>query len=722
MQGWKNSLFNICFTLNCLLLFLLLFENRLTVPAWLQVTGRMHPLLVHFPIVLIVLYALSSVISAVQRPKTDSAHDSINDLLLLLAALSSVVTALMGLFLSREEGYDREALQWHKWSGAILSVLTLSWYYFKNQLQSIKVLPYFFSFLVFGIILFTGHEGAIITHGQNFILAPVMPEKKKPVVPFEEAIVFADLVKPILEEKCMSCHNSRKAKGELVMESEELLLKGGKTGKLWDSTADDFGLMLRRVHLPLEQKKHMPPHGKPQLTEEELEIITQWIKKGSDFKLKATDLPPEDELRVIAIKTLMDAQIAQYDFEEADPSDIQKLNTINRVVAQESLNSPALIVSFFNSQLFKPEQLNELEGIRKQIVSLDLSKMPVNDADIKMISEFENLRRLHLNFTNITGASLKELQKLKFLRTLSLSGTKVNAEKLEQLKDFPQLKTIYAWNIPVTSVALKQIQSNAKHIRFETGFRGDTITLKLSPPILQNDEQIITSAVPLKLKHYLPGVSIRYTTDDSEPDSIHSAIYKPGEIINGNTIIRAKAFKPGWIGSDMLDVLFYKQTYKPDTIIFLTPTDSFYSGSSKLLTDFDKGTTNFREGNWLAWRRKRMEVLMEYQKPVVVQSVTLSSMIDVYRFIMPPLSVEIWGGEDKNNLKLLGRIVPEQPAPMKKDVLIKAPAFLKGFECKFKPVSIKYIKIVGTPVFKLPKWHTSSGDVGYIFVDEILVN
>jgi hypothetical protein len=113
---------------------------------------------------------------------------------------------------------------------------------------------------------------------------------------------------------------------------------------------------------------------------------------------------------------------------------------------------------------------------------------------------------------------------------------------------------------------------------------------------------------------------------------------------------------------------------------------------------------------------------MEYQTPVVAQSVTLSSMIDVYRFIMPPLSVEVLGGEDRNNLKLLGRIVPEQPAPMEKDVLKKQPPFLKGFECKFKPASIKYIKIIGTTVSKLPKWHTGKGDMGYIFVDEILVN
>ncbi|MBC7826103.1 MAG: chitobiase/beta-hexosaminidase C-terminal domain-containing protein [Chitinophagaceae bacterium] len=682
----------------------------------------MHPLMVHFPIVLVILYALVHFLPLSKKSNDDPANYSMNDVLLFLAALSSVITSLMGLFLSKEEGYDPVALQWHKWGGVILSVFTLTWYYFRKQLQSVKMLPSFISFIALGIILVTGHQGAAITHGQNFLFAPVTPEKKKVLVQFEEAIVFADMVKPILQEKCLSCHNSKKAKGDLVMESEELLLKGGKNGKLWDTTATDFGLLLQRVHLPLEQKKHMPPQGKPQLTEEELEIIARWIKKGSDFALKVADLPANDTLRLIGLKTFMDAEMAQYDFEEADPSAIRKLNTVNRVVAQQSLNSPALAVSFFNAKLFSADQLKELTVIKKQIVSLDLSKMPVEDAELMQLSQFENLRRLHLNFTNINGAVFPELQKLKFLKILSLSGTRITARQLDQLKNFPQLKTVHVWNIPVDTLALRQIQSNAKNIRFETGFKGDTITLKLSPPLLQNEQQIITDAVSLKLKHYLPGVTIRYTTDNSEPDSIHSTIYKSGQMIDRNTVVRAKAYKPGWIGSDMMEVLFFKQTHKPDSIIFLTPPDSSYSGSAQLLTDLDKGSTNFRAGTYLAWRRKKMELLLKYNEPITVQSVTLSSVIDVYRYVMPPVDVEVWGGENPDQLKLLGRIVPEQPGAMKKDSLVRTVAFLKGFECAFKPTRVKYIKIIGTTVLKLPKWHTGKGDAGYIFVDEILVN
>src|SRR5688500_5903796 len=317
MHRWKNSLFNIAFALNCLLLFLLLFENKLSIPVWLQVAGRMHPLILHFPVTLVILYALTALIFSFKKENTNDSYKNITKVLLLLAALSSGVTALAGLFLSREEGYDAEALLWHKWSGVGVSVFTLAWYYFSDRVQSKKVISFFTSAVALCLIIFAGHQGAGITHGQNFLLAHMMPEKKQPVISPEEAVVFAHMVKPILEKKCESCHNDKKAKGELVMGTEALLLKGGKSGKLWDSTAADLGLMLRRVHLPLEAKKHMPPQGKPQLTEEEIEIITQWIRKGADFKLRVVDLSPVDTLRQLANKIFTAAEIAEYDFDEA---------------------------------------------------------------------------------------------------------------------------------------------------------------------------------------------------------------------------------------------------------------------------------------------------------------------------------------------------------------------------------------------------------------------
>ncbi len=145
MQRWKNNLFNASFALNCLLVFLVLFESRLSIPLWLQVVGRMHPLILHFPVTLVILYALVTLVFSFQKRTSDTAFINTIDLLLLLAALSSVITALAGLFLSREEGYDPEALSWHKWSGVAVSVFTLGWYYFNRQVAAKKIISFFTS-------------------------------------------------------------------------------------------------------------------------------------------------------------------------------------------------------------------------------------------------------------------------------------------------------------------------------------------------------------------------------------------------------------------------------------------------------------------------------------------------------------------------------------------------------------------------------------------------
>ena len=52
--------------------------------------------------------------------------------------------------------------------------------------------------------------------------------------------------------------------------------------------------MLQRIHLPLEEKEHMPPKGKQQLLSDEIALLTWWIKEGADFKAKVKELKKEE--------------------------------------------------------------------------------------------------------------------------------------------------------------------------------------------------------------------------------------------------------------------------------------------------------------------------------------------------------------------------------------------------------------------------------------------
>ncbi len=711
----KNILFNITFAANCFLVFLLLFESRIILPPWLQVGGRMHPLILHFPIVFIVLYVFWVLYFQNKIAPQETALN-IGEWLLLFSALSSVFTALMGLFLSREDGYDAETLLWHKWSGVGVSLLMLLWYSFRNRLVKTKTGVVVVTLVSFAAIIFTGHQGADISHGQNFLLAPILLEKKQQQILLEDAEVFAHMVKPVLQTKCISCHNDKKAKGKLIMETEELLLKGGKSGKLWDSTETDFGLMLKRIHLPLETKKHMPPQGKPQLTEDEITVLSNWVKNGADFKIKVAQLEANNELRKIAERIFSTVETDDYDFAAMDESKVQSLNNNYRIVFPLSKGSPALGAEFFSVSQFNSDGLKDLLAVKKQLVSLSLNKMPVKDDDLKTIGQFTNLRKLNLSFTNITGTTINELSRLKELKQLSLSGTGIKAETLKSLSSLKQLTKLFLWSTGLKETEIAQLKQNNKNIIIETGFRGDTLTLKLTPPILENEEQIITKPIALKLKHYVNGVTIRYTFDGTEPDSINSPVYKKDLTISSNIQLKTKAFKPGWFSSDVAENYFFAAKFKPDSVIHLMPPDEQYKDAkNKTLIDLAKGDNNFRSGKWVAFRQNRMEALLVFSQPSAVSSVTISTLVDIGAFLMPPQSIEVWGGKNPKQLKLLNRITPEQPT------MVKA-SYQKGYEVRFNPATVKYIKVIANPVSKLPPWHPGKGDKAWIFTDEIFIN
>src|SRR5882672_8962407 len=168
---WKNGLFNLTIALNCLLVFWALFETKITVPAWMQVIGRSHPLILHFPIALLVLYIAWSLLSY-KFPPTLSKE--LSEILLLCTALTAVLTALAGLLLSREEGYNPESIRWHQWAGITLSVLVAILYQFRNTVRSVKWVFGFSILLAFFLLIFTGDKGAKITHGDDFLFAGML--------------------------------------------------------------------------------------------------------------------------------------------------------------------------------------------------------------------------------------------------------------------------------------------------------------------------------------------------------------------------------------------------------------------------------------------------------------------------------------------------------------------------------------------------------------------
>lgn len=713
---WTPVFSNVCFALNCLLLFLALLGSNMEVPAFLQVMGRMHPLVLHFPIVLMLL---AGVWETMIQTKNQPVLQNIGDGLLLASAVSAATSALMGLFLSKEGGYADDTLFWHQWSGVAVSGIAWIWYTYRGFLRATKKVVWLMAASGFFALVLAGHKGATLTHGENYLFAPVVPETQSAPVALENALVFEHVVRPIVKEKCMGCHNANKMKGELNMETEASLLKGGKNGMLWDSTAKDLGLLLQRIHLPMEAKEHMPPKGKPQLTREEIDILYHWIKNGSDFSQKIVDLPEGDTLRLLAMAGFRATASVEptYPFDAADAAILQKLNNDFRVVAPLALNSPALSVDFYGIAAFNSAWIKELEVVKEQVVSLNLNKMPLKDEDLKSVALFSNLRQLNLAFTHIAGATLGELKPLKSLQSLSLSGTSVKAGDLTVLGDLPELSVVYLWNTAVSEQDMPALKQRFPRIHFECGFKGEGIVAKLNAPIIEGGEQVFSSSTKVGLKNFIKGAVLHYTLDGSVPDSLKSPIYSGDSIVVEKSCqLNAKAFLPGWISSDVATRSFYKTGILPDSVVLRYPPNPQYKGEgAKTLANKKIGDTDFRNNKWLGYKETDLEAVLLFKKPVTLSSVSFSTLVDIGSYIMPPAEIQVWGGSNEKNLVLLKKLNPKQPEK------VGAPGYKTGFTCTFEARKVSVIKIVAKPVKKLPAWHPGKGDLGWVFVDEVFL-
>ncbi|MBL7699584.1 MAG: chitobiase/beta-hexosaminidase C-terminal domain-containing protein [Chitinophagaceae bacterium] len=700
--------------LNSLLLFFLLFEPRIVLPGWLQVFGRMHPLALHFPIVLILLYVVMTLFFP-GRVRNQHWYQAASDALLLTAAFTASVTALMGFALSRNDGYDEDAIAIHKWTGVLIPFLLYIFYLVKDKFRNIYVTRGVSIFLAVMITL-AGHHGAIITHGENFILAPLTPAEQRVVPAFEDAYVYNDLVQPILDNKCAGCHNSSKAKGELVMDTKELFMKGGENGVPWDTARQDLGLMMRMVHLPVDHKEHMPPKGKTQLTDDEMFILHEWVKTGANFERKLTDLTPSDTLYAIGKKLLPSSSEELYDFPAADESQVAKLNNNNRVITPVAQGSPALNVTFYNSRLFNISAVKELNPISNNIVELNLMKMAVKDEDLAAIREFKNLRRLNLNFTEVTGKTLDQLQSLENLRMISLSGTVVDYNNLKKVQTFPKLKAVYLWSTPAANSKLDDLEEKNKNIAYYAGYEGDTLTLQLTPPLIGNEEHVLTEPEELKLKHYINGAVIRYTLDGTTPDSTKSPVYKEGIMIDSNVTVKAVAFKKGWYRSNVLEYHFYKKKFTPDSVLLVTkPGQQFPGAGNRTINDNVRSENNFSSGKWIGYYDNDMVAILRFDKPITTSNVTVSVFKEMGRHIFPPSNVEVYGGSSPGNMKLLSSVSPEVPKE-------NEPNSNTSVLCSYPPTTIQCMKLVVKRVRSMPSWHPQKGQKAWVFVDEVFVN
>ena len=440
---------------------------------WLHLVGRLHLLATHLPIGLFILLAVIELAGLIPAGPRLTAQQ--RSWILGLGFLSAAATASFGWLLAGSGDYDDTLLDRHRWLGVAFAATTAVLYFLRHRPRAYAA-GLAVSVALLGL---AGHAGGTLTHGESYLSLSTVAADPATPSRAEDTRLFDDVIHPILQQRCSSCHGASKSQGDLRYDTREFLVQGGKSGPSF-KPGDALGsLLIKRAHLPLEAKQHMPPKGKPQLTEDELTLLEWWIDVGAPFDVRVSEIsPPPVILERLASRLgwprepLPDRALVLAEAAALE----QRLGVLLRPLTQDG---PWLAANArVKLSAFGDAELAALAPVAPALYWLDLGETGVTDAGLGALSAMKNLRRLQLDRTAITGTGLQALSGLAHLETLNLHGTRISDADLAVLETLPRLRSLYLWQTQVSAEAAARLGQKKTDHRRITRWRAEMAALE----------------------------------------------------------------------------------------------------------------------------------------------------------------------------------------------------------------------------------------------------
>ena len=329
--------------------------------------------------------------------------------------------------------------------------------------------------------------------------ASAAPAAKLDPAAAAKAVVFTDVIMPILEAKCVSCHGAEKAKGKLRMHTFADIMKGGGDGPTTVVAGKpDDSLALVRIALPTDDDEHMPPSDEPQLTKEEIALLKWWIAEGASESVTVGAAKKTPEIEALlggALKAVKPAAAKPKTEEKPKPKPLtaEEKKAVAAVAAKlQAMNASLMPLAQDNEQQrlsvinaadkFGDKELALLAPIATHVVWVDLARSQVSDAGLATLAKLTNLERLHLENTKIGDAGIAQLAGLSKLEYLNLYGTKVSDAGLGKLEGNKALKKLFVWQTAVTQAGAKALEAKVPGLVVNLGLSEAEIAKLTAPP------------------------------------------------------------------------------------------------------------------------------------------------------------------------------------------------------------------------------------------------
>ena len=437
--------------------------------------GRFHPLIVHLPIGFIVLTVVIEIIGRFKKDR--KIYDCIVQYSLIAVMVSGLITIATGLLLSQRGDYDVDILSQHKWLGIGVVVFSVLIYVLK-----IKISTYgsrqsiFVSSILVILVGLAGHQGGVLTHGQDYLLT-YAPDALKKLAGIELAnsqkgiqvenqdsiLIYRDIIQPFFVQKCTSCHNNEKQKGSLnLMEYKDLFTKKESGYPIVQSVLEESQLY-KRISLPFHNRKFMPTKGKP-LSYSEIKILEYWINMGADSLAVFDHENMTKELLQLMIRDYnVDFNSKPY-IETIIVDEVEQQKVVFLIengfsVNRLGENNFLLDVSYDGATIGK-EQINLLKQIGDNITFLKLSNCGLNDQMLAELPELRNLIKIDLHSNPISDDAIRQLHKYKHVEVINLYDTEVSNKGLKLLLDIDSLRRLYLWKTKITQQMVIESRSS----------------------------------------------------------------------------------------------------------------------------------------------------------------------------------------------------------------------------------------------------------------------
>jgi mono/diheme cytochrome c family protein/uncharacterized membrane protein len=459
--------------------------------------GRFHPVFVHLPIGILLLACFFQWLMIKERFAVLQPAIPVT---LFWGMISAIASCISGYLLSTTGDYDGQLVSQHQWLGISVAVVSLILYILHKRSVSGRTAR-IISLVLFLLITITGHLGGSLTHGSTYLtegLNAGAADKKGAAIPpipnIQEAAVYNDMVKPLLEARCYSCHGPNKKKGKLRLDTEEFILKGGEDGKTIIAGDAEASGLIERLLLPQSDDDHMPPKEKPQLTQQEITLLHWWVSNGAHFSKKVKDLQQTEKIKPVLLSLQKGgtpeaenilSDVPEANVKKADEAVIKKLQASGVIVIPVAQNSNYLSVNFVTVTGAVDSLLTLLPSLSKQIVWLKLNHATISDAEMSLIAKLTALTRLQLSNTNITDKGLIKLQTLQLIQSLNLTGTRVTAQGVLQLKGLKNLKYLYLYQTSIGTGDWAALKQSFPTTQLDSG--------RYTVPTLASDTTVVTA-------------------------------------------------------------------------------------------------------------------------------------------------------------------------------------------------------------------------------------